>query len=169
MFQKYHDTDRQWKNIVYTKDIFQKIFWKIEYFSRYFGSNFEILEKLWRTQIIFMYVPKKYYNNTNTKNYKSTYNNNIVLIVPTQNIKKVHNSTNREKRRINIQYFVQYKYTLVVLFAFEKLCFLFKFWESFIWSSAVAVTLIQCFCQSCGTMKQKKPRRGICFHTSSKP
>ncbi len=70
VFQKYHDTDRQWKNIVYTKDAFQKIFWKMEDFSRYFGWNFEISEKLQLTQIIFMYVQKNYSNCTHAKNYK---------------------------------------------------------------------------------------------------
>ncbi len=46
------------KIFVTTKDTFQKIFWKMENFSRYFGWIFEILEKLWLTWIDFMYVPK---------------------------------------------------------------------------------------------------------------
>ncbi len=37
----------------------------------------------------------------------------ILLAVPTQNIKKVHNYTNGDQNmRINIQFFAQYKYSL---------------------------------------------------------
>ncbi len=46
----------------------------------------------------------------------------ILLSVPTQNIKKVHNYTNGDQNmKINIQFFVQYKYSL---FSFVYIGFL---------------------------------------------
>ncbi len=73
------------KIFVTTKETFQKIFWKMENISRYFGWIFEILEKLRLTGIDFMYVSK---NIPRLKLEKVHTTKNCLLFVPTQNIKK---------------------------------------------------------------------------------
>ncbi len=59
------------KKIVCTKYTFQKNFWKMEDFSRYFGWNFGETTKECGHESFLMYVPQKITTNcTHTKNYK---------------------------------------------------------------------------------------------------
>ncbi len=82
VFWNYHEIDRQWKNFEFTKDTFQKIFWKMQDFSKYFGWHFWKTWKEHGHKSFLMYGPKKYYNYTHTKNYKSTYHKKFFQLYP---------------------------------------------------------------------------------------
>ncbi len=84
VFQKYHVTDQQWK-ILNVQKIPSKDFWKIEYFSRYFGWNFGVTTKKYKHKSFFNYVPQKItVNCTHPKNCKNYIPQKILPIVPTQ-------------------------------------------------------------------------------------
>ncbi len=64
VFENYHNTDREWKKskrVMCTKDTFQKIFWKIEDFSRYLDWNFGETMKEYEHTSFSMYEPQKNY------------------------------------------------------------------------------------------------------------